>query len=448
MTGEAIPVDKHIGDEVLSGTTNQLGAFEMRATKIGSDSAIQRMVQFVESSDASKTRIVGLADKWATWIVAVMMVVAIATYLFSNDIIRAVTVLVVFCPCAFILATPTAVVAAIGNLTKHGILVQKADALERLSSVSRIAFDKTGTLTFGKPKVVSVDTFHTSFSEDEIWRLIASLESRSEHPLGKAIVSDYKGKYEYELYNVENFKVLPGQGITGTICNHHIFAGNLDVIKNSSISNTESAQNMIQSHLDKGFTLILLAIDNVLSAVIALSDTLRPNASDVIRHIKSAGCAPILLTGDNEQSAKNIAEQLGIREYKAQCLPEDKLSYITECQTPVCMIGDGVNDAPSLKIADVGVAMGGIGSDIAIGAADMILVKDDIAEIPHLLGLSKRMYHVIKYNIIFAMIFNFIAVILAMLAVIDPVIGAIVHNVGSVYVIVNSAMLLIWHRRA
>jgi P-type E1-E2 ATPase len=166
MTGESIPIDKHVGDEVLSGTINQLGAFEMRANKIGADSAIQRMVKFVESSDANQTKIVGLADKWATWIVAIMMIVAMATFLITDDIIRAVTVLVVFCPCAFILATPTAVVAAIGNLTKHGILVQKADAIERLSSVTHISFDKTGTLTLGKPEVISIDTMNPTFSGD------------------------------------------------------------------------------------------------------------------------------------------------------------------------------------------------------------------------------------------------------------------------------------------
>lgn len=298
MTGESLPVDKTVGDTVSSGTVNQFGAFEMEATKVGEDSSIQRMIRLVQSADAGKAKIVGLADRWATWIVVIALSAAGLTWLITGQIIRAVTILVVFCPCALVLATPTAIMAAIGNATKHGFLVREGDALERLATAKVIAFDKTGTLTYGTPEVVAAESVSESFDKDEIYRLAASAEQFSEH------------------------------GVTMTP--------------------PQDAEN----HLSRGCTVIYVAIDGQFAGYLALSDTLRAESAATIDTLSKLGVQPVLLTGDNENAAKTIAGKLHIGDVRANCLPEDKLKYIGEYQgknLPVCMIGDGVNDAPALK---------------------------------------------------------------------------------------------------
>lgn len=389
MTGESIPVDKDAGDEVSSGTINQFGAFEMKATKVGEDSSIQRLIRLVQSADAGKLKIVNLADRWATWIVVIALSSAVLTWLITGQIIRAVTILVVFCPCSLVLATPTAIMAAIGNATRHGFLVREGDALERLAKVKRICFDKTGTLTLGRPGVIGLITLSDTYSREELYKIAASVESLSEHPLGKAIVQSYKGEYRDELYSPANFQLLAGY--------------------------------------------------------LVLSDTLRKESLAVVSRLKENGVMPILLTGDHENAARQIAKETGIEEAHGNCLPEDKLAYIEEGekkQERLCMIGDGINDAPALKRAFVGIAMGGIGSDIAVDAADIVLVDDEIKELPWLFILAKRMMSTIKVNLSFSMLLNFAAILLAMTGILNPVVGALVHNAGSVLVIVNSAVLL------
>ena len=389
MTGESIPVDKDAGDEVSSGTINQFGAFEMKATKVGEDSSIQRLIRLVQSADAGKSKIVNLADRWATWIVVIALSSAVLTWLITGQIIRAVTILVVFCPCSLVLATPTAIMAAIGNATRHGFLVREGDALERLARVKWICFDKTGTLTLGRPGVIGLITLSDTYSREELYKIAASVESLSEHPLGKAIVQSYKGEYRDELYSPANFQLLAGY--------------------------------------------------------LVLSDTLRKESLAVVSRLKENGVMPILLTGDHENAARQIAKETGIEEAHGNCLPEDKLAYIEEGekkQERLCMIGDGINDAPALKRAFVGIAMGGIGSDIAVDAADIVLVDDEIKELPWLFILAKRMMSTIKVNLSFSMLLNFAAILLAMTGILNPVVGALVHNAGSVLVIVNSAVLL------
>ncbi|MBQ7380297.1 MAG: cation-translocating P-type ATPase [Clostridia bacterium] len=443
MTGESLPVDKTIGDEVSSGTVNQFGAFDMKATKVGEDSSIQRMIKLVQSADASKAKIVGLADKWATWIVVIALSAAGLTWAISGEIIRAVTILVVFCPCALVLATPTAIMAAIGNATKHGFLVREGDALERLARVSKITFDKTGTLTYGTPKVTAVKSV-SDYTEDEIYAYAASAEQMSEHPLGKAIVRCYGQKPSIS----ENFKMIPGEGVTATVEDKRIQAGNLKLLQGVEISKDLAAG--AGKYLNEGSTVIYIAIDNTLAGYIVLSDTVREESVRMIDSLTSLGVTPVLLTGDNQNAANAIAGQLHIREIHASCLPEDKLTYIEGYQKvgeAVCMIGDGINDAPALKKANVGIAMGGVGSDIAVDAADIALVDDDVKELPHLLALSKRMMTTIKRNMIFSMGLNFLAIALAITGILNPVVGALVHNAGSVVVIINSALLLKWRKK-
>ena len=443
MTGESLPVDKTVGDEVSSGTVNQFGAFEMKATKVGEDSSIQRMIRLVQSADADKAKIVGLADRWATWIVVIALSAAALTWIFTGQIIRAVTILVVFCPCALVLATPTAIMAAIGNATKHGFLVREGDALERLAQVNRITFDKTGTLTYGTPVVTAVKSV-SGYSEDEVYALAAAVEKLSEHPLGKAVVRCY-GK---EIPPVSDFRMEPGEGVSAKTAGKTIYAGNAKLLEGKGINVIETAD--IKAALDQGSTVIYVGIDDELAGYIVLSDTLRDESADMIGKIKSVGITPVLLTGDHANAASNIAEKLGISDVRSDCLPEDKLKAIGDMQSAgdfVCMIGDGINDAPALKKSDVGIAMGGVGSDIAVDAADIALVDDEIKELPHLLALSKRMMTTIKINLTFSMGLNFLAITLAITGLLGPVIGALVHNAGSVIVIINSALLLKWRKK-
>lgn len=447
MTGESLPVDKCEGDEVQSGTVNQFGTFDMAAQKVGEDSSLQRMVRLVESADAGKAKIVGLADRWATWIVVIALAAAAITWLVTDEAIRAVTILVVFCPCALVLATPTAIMAGIGNATKFGILISQGDALERLAKVKRIALDKTGTLTYGKPAVVKVKSCHGELSDEKLLEITASAEMRSEHPLGRAIVAFYKKERGCAPDQPEHFMLLPGKGVSAVLDGRGIHAGNETFFRDKSIDLPEALVEDIAMARAEGCTVIYVMDDSSALGIIALSDTLRPDAAKTIRAIEAAGVGTVLLTGDTEQAAKHMAGMSGISDVQANCLPEDKLTAISRYQEqgePVCMVGDGINDAPALKAAQVGIAMGGVGSDIAIEAADIALVGDNIEEIPHLIQLSKRTMKTININLTASMILNFAAIALAVTGVLNPVIGALVHNVGSVAVIINSSLLLKW----
>ena len=448
MTGESLPVDKTMGDEVSSGTVNQYGAFEMRATKVGEDSSIQRMIRLVQSADAGKARIVGLADRWATWIVVIALTAAALTWLITDEIIRAVTILVVFCPCALVLATPTAIMAAIGNATRHGFLVREGDALERLAAVRKIAFDKTGTLTYGTPRVVAVASTLAGLDRAGLYALAAGAEQLSEHPLGKAVVAGYREENSGEIAPAESFEMLPGRGVSAVVDGRRVLAGNPQLLADHGVAVSPDAER--QRLLEEGATMIYVAVDGVFAGYLALSDTLRAESAATIAALEAAGVRPVLLTGDHESAAGAIAARLGIREVRAGCRPEDKLEEIGRWQRDgvhVCMIGDGVNDAPALKKADVGIAMGGVGSDIAVEAADIALVDDEVKELPHLMALSRRMMTTIRINLTFSMGLNFLAIFLAMAGTLNPVVGALVHNAGSVAVILNSALLLKWRRR-
>ncbi len=467
MTGESMPVDKEAGDEVFSGTVNQFGAFEMRATKVGEDSSIQRMIRLVQSADAGKAKIVTLADRWATWIVVGALSAATLTWLITGEIIRAVTILVVFCPCALVLATPTAIMAAIGNATRHGFLVREGDALERLAKVSRLTFDKTGTLTYGQPQVTEVGVIEESFGREELYALAAAAERLSEHPLGRAIVRCYREESGLQPPAAVDFQMLPGQGVTALVDGRRVRAGNLRLLGRQSAESKDDKACVAAAHKDDkacaaaahkddkacaaaahkkdGSTVIYVEVDGTLAGYIALADTLREESPRMIAELDELKVTPVLLTGDHEEAARSIASQLGIKDVAADCMPEDKLKYIGACQQQgkdVCMIGDGINDAPALKKANVGIAMGKVGSDIAVDAADIVLVDDEIRELPHLLALARRMMTTIKLNLTFSMTLNFIAIILAMTGLMGPVVGALVHNAGSVLVILNSALLL------
>ena len=371
MNGESLPVDKYVGDDVLSGTINQYSTFDIKATK-------------------------------------------------------------------------TSIMASIGNASKYGMLIKGGDVVERLSKIKNIAFDKTGTLTYGKLSVVEYKSFCPEYDDETFLKILASVEAYSEHPLGKAIISYYKENNE-ELLDIQNFKVNPGKGITATLDEKSILVGNLKLIKDVDINLNKDIINISEEFTKKGCTVIYLSIDNKLIGYVALSDILREEAKEVISYIKSQKINPVMLTGDNKNSAQNIASIVGIDDIHPSLLPEDKMNIIKnleDSKSPTCMIGDGVNDALALKYSSVGISMGAIGSDIAIEASDIALASDDIKNIPYLLYLSKKTMKTIKLNVTFSLALNFLAIILAMTGILNPVVGALVHNLGSVFVILNSAKLL------
>ena len=432
LTGESIPVDKKVNDEVYSGTINLYGSFTMKTTKVSEDSSLQKLIKLVESSKPENAKIVRSADKWATWIVIIAFASAVITYFVTGEIIRSVTILVVFCPCALVLATPTAIMAAIGNLTKYGILVKDGESLEELAHVNELVFDKTGTLTNGTPEVVKV----ISDDESEMIYLVASLESKSEHPLAKAIVKYYSNS---DLVNVNDFKIHIGKGVTGTINNAKIIAGNKKLLESENIPLKYDKKS------ENGEIGIYVAKDSEIMGKIYLADTLRENSRQTIKQLKRLNIKTTLLTGDNEETGKYIAKQVKVSNSQFNCLPEDKTEYIKQEQlknNKIAMIGDGINDAPSLRKANVGIAMGNIGSDVSIEAANIALINDNIGDTPHLIGIARKTLKTINLNIAFSLTLNIIAMILAILGILNPIAGALVHNIGSVIVIIYSSTLV------
>lgn len=444
MTGESMPVDKEPGDPVISGTLNRFGAFDMRAVQVGEDSSVNRLVHLVQAADAGHVRIVRIADRWASWIVAASLSTAVLTWAVTGEIVRAVTILVVFCPCALVLATPTAVVAAIANASRRGFLVRTGDALERLAQVRSIAFDKTGTLTEGKPEVSEVGV-DAGFQENEVLRVAAAAEVGSEHPLGKAIAAGWQKVSRQSLPVAESFAMVPGRGVKALIEGRTVLVGSADFLHETLVKIDPKMQQKALAASEQGETIAWVAIDGYLAGFVALADRLRRVSLGMIHELAQANVYAVLLTGDREEVARRVAQQLGIAKASSQCLPQDKLAFLEEAAkegVKTAMVGDGVNDAPALKKAFVGVAMGGIGSDIAVQSADIVAVGDHLDGLPHLLRLSRRMMSMIRFNLTLAMSINFVAIVLAALGWMGPVMGALVHNAGSVLVILLSASLL------
>lgn len=442
LTGESLPVDKTVGDEVYSGTINLYGSIIIKATKNGENSSVNKLIKLIESSKPENAKIVKAADKWTTGIDVIAFACSIGTWIITHEILRAVTILVVFCPCALVLATPTAIMAAIGNLTKKGILVKDGESLEELAKINDLILDKTGTLTYGEPEVSQIIPYDEKYSKKEIIHILASLENKSEHPLAKAIVKYYKIRKNPSLKEISDFEIIPGKGVKGKLGNDKIIAGNKKLLNENY---DEFEKTKIQPHLDTGATAIYLCMNNQLIGAVLLSDLLRNNAVDVILNLKSMEVTPVFMSGDNQNTTQTIASKVGIDKYRYGCLPEDKSNYIKKLQlegNKVAMIGDRLNDAPSLKKANVGISMGSIGSDISIEASNITLIHDNIKDLPHLFKVSKKTLKTINVGIAFALTVNIIATILAMLGLLNPIGGAFVHNIGSVIVIIYASLLL------
>lgn len=443
MTGESLPVDKAPGDSVFSGTINRFGAIDIAAAKIGEDSSLQKLIRMVQEAENNKAPMQRIVDKWASWLVPIALVIAVLAYLFTGEIIRAVTVLVVFCPCALALATPTSIMAAIGQATKYGVIIKSGQALESMGKVDTIAFDKTGTLTHGTLEVSDVLPFVPELSSDALLQLTASVESFSEHPLGKAIVFQARDKGMH-FHTVDNFSMKPGKGISSEVDGKVVLCGNRSWLEENGIQIDATAEATLAALRKQGKAAILIAVTGKYAGVVALSDSLRQSASQMVQELGNMDTQVVLLTGDHSQTADYFAAKAGIDTVYAELLPSAKVERIQELQRSgrtVCMIGDGVNDAPALKIADVGVAMGGMGSDIALDAADVALMGDDIERIPYLKRLSNVTIWTIKFNITLSMLINLVAVAMSVLGLLNPVSGALVHNAGSVLVVLNAARL-------
>ena len=432
LTGESIPVDKKANDDVYSGTINLYGSFTMETKKVSDDSSLQKLIKLVESSSPENANVVRQADKWATFVVAIAFTAAILTYLYTFEIARSVTILVVFCPCALVLATPTAIMAAIGNLTKYGILVKDGASIEELARTDELVFDKTGTLTYGTPEVVDI----ISNNPKKMMRMLASLESKSEHPIAKAIVKYYDNAEE--LLDIEDFTMHIGKGVTGIINGSKVIAGNINLMESENI-------DLKDYKSESSDITIFVAENGRLIGNVLLADTLRENSKETIRNLKKLRIKTTLLTGDNEKTARHIAKEVKVRNVKFNCLPEDKTNYIRGEQMlghNIAMIGDGVNDAPSLKKANVGIAMGKIGSDISVEAANITLINDNVGDIPHLIGIARKTVRTINISIAFALTSNVVAMALAILGILNPIEGALIHNIGSVAVITYSSTLI------
>ncbi|RBP61023.1 copper/silver-translocating P-type ATPase [Alkalibaculum bacchi] len=443
MTGESLPVDKEAGDNVFCGTINRFGAIDIEATNVGEDSSLQKLIQMVQDAENKQAPIQRIADKWATWLVPVALLIAIVTYIVTQDIVRSVTILVVFCPCALVLATPTAIMAAIGQATKHGIIIKSGEALENMGKVDTITFDKTGTLTFGKLKVSDILCFKSDMKENNLLSLVASAETRSEHPLGKAIVT-YAREKNITLMDAEEFRMEAGKGIYANVCGKNIFCGSEKYLKENGIEIVQQVSDTLNKLRNEGKASVLAAIDGLCVGIIGLSDVLRTTANEMVAELNGMGTQTMLLTGDNRRTADYFAKQVGITSVRAELLPEEKVQNIVQLQQAskfVCMIGDGVNDAPALKTASVGIAMGAMGSDIAVDAADIALMSDDISKIPYLKRLSNATVRTIKFSISLSLFINFVAILMSFMGWLTPTTGALVHNGGSIFVVLIAALL-------
>ncbi len=446
ITGESIPAEKTAGDHTFAGTLNEHGALEIKVEKIAEDTTLAHLIQLVEEAQEKKAPIQNVADRFTTYFLPIMAVLASSVFAvsyftlgFDVALARTVTVLLVACPCALSIAVPVAVAGTIGNASMNGIIIKGGTHIEKLKDVKLVAFDKTGTLTVGEPKVVEIKTFGDYFEADVI-KYAAIAEKFSEHPLSKAIIAK-AAEMDMEIPDPTDFKTIPGHGVDAHYGNKHILIGTK--MMESEIS--EEANQLMNRVESEGKTAIPVALDKHVIGIVVVADTVRENSLEAIQRLKRLGVKTVMITGDNMRTAKSIAEQIGVDEYHAELLPEQKVAVIGELKkgNVVAMVGDGVNDAPALANSDVGFAMGAAGSDVAIETADVALLGDDLTKVEYAISLSRKAFNRMKGNIVYAFIWNIVALSLAALGILNPVLAVVLAEAGCISVVINSALLLL-----
>lgn len=457
VTGESIPVDKVTGDTVVGATINKTGTFTFKATKVGSDTMLAQIIKLVQEAQGSKAPIQRLADLVSSYFVPVVIMIALATFVVWYDfgpqpaflfaILNTVAVLIIACPCAMGLATPTAIMVGTGKGAQHGILIKDAESLETAHKVTTVVFDKTGTLTKGKPEVTDVLGLH-NISPDEVLHIAASIEEGSEHSLAESIVEEAKKK-NLDRSLVAKFKAIPGHGVEGIIDTKKVILGNRRLMAKENIT-VEAAEADIRRLETEGKTVMLLAVNNKLTGLIAVADTLKETAREGIQALTRLGIEAVMITGDNERTAKAIADKVGITNVLAEVLPDQKEAEVRKLQVQgkkVAMVGDGINDAPALAAADVGIAMGS-GTDVAIEAADITLINKDLRSVAKAIELSRKTMRTIKLNLVWAFGYNVILIPVAMGALypvwqilMNPIFASAAMAMSSISVVGSSLLL-------
>jgi len=443
LTGESIPVEKGAGDKVYCGTFNEAGSCEIEAVQVAEDTKLAQIKRLILEAQAEKSPTQRVMDRFARYFIPAILLIAFFTFLITGEIIRGITILIVACPCALVLGTPTAVVAAIGNAARQGILIKGGPYLEQMGRLKTLLIDKTGTLTEGRPRVVGMRSFD-GLDEKAVLYWAAIAEKRSEHPLARAVINR-AGELGLNIPHPESFENFRGRGVKAKWNAKTIVVGSSEMLREEGIEIPESARGLLGSKEFEGMTFLLVGLDHRLQGLISIADTLRKGAKAAIDKIRKEGISEIwMLTGDNEQVADRIAKELGIR-YEAKLYPEEKVMRVKEWRRKgrvVAMIGDGVNDAPALAAADIGIAMGAVGTDVAIETADIALMTDELDKIPTVIRLSRKALRVIKENLIFAIVFNTLMVFLSAQGWVTMILGAVMHQASSLLVILNSMRLL------
>jgi len=443
LTGESIPIEKGVGDRVYCGTINESGSCEIETTQVAEDTKLAQIKRLILEAQAEKSPTQRVMDRFARYFIPAILLIALTTFLITGDAIRAITILIVACPCALVLGTPTAVVAAIGNAARQGILIKGGAYLEQMGRLKTLLMDKTGTLTYGRPKVVGIIGFDGS-NEKEVLYWAGIAEKRSEHPLAKAIMERAE-EMALIIPHPESFENLRGKGVKARWNGKVILLGSVQFLREEKVTIPESAMEVLKQKESEGATSLFLSLDHRLLGLISIADALREKAKTTIDRIRREGLSEIwMLTGDSGAVANRIGKELGIR-YEANLLPEEKVLRVKEWKKQgqtVAMVGDGVNDAPALAAADVGIAMGAAGTDIAIETADIALMTDELEKIPTAIRLSRKALRVIKENIAFALVFNTVLVFLSAQGWVTMILGAVMHQASSLLVILNSMRLL------
>jgi Cu+-exporting ATPase len=447
VTGESIPIEKSIGTKVIGGTINKTGSFQFQITALGDNSVLGQIIKMVEEAQGSKAPIQNLADKVASIFVPVVIGIAVITFIlwiingggFSSALINFVAVLIIACPCALGLATPTAIMVGTGKGARFGILIKNGESLEISHKITTVILDKTGTITEGEPHVS--DIIFDDITEDKIIQLAASVENKSEHPIAKAIVNYAKSK-NISLLETASFESVTGQGIISSLNGNTIIVGNKKLIQQNSVAN-DWLDKKIDELLGKGKTLVYVGIDKALKGVIAIDDPVKNSSKEAIKELKEMGIKTVMITGDNKKTAEIIADSVDVDSYEAEVMPDEKAKAISKYQKGneiVAMVGDGINDAPALAQSDVGIAIGS-GTDIAIETGSIVLISGDLKGVVSAIKLSKQTIRTIKQNLFWAFIYNSLGIPLAALGILNPMFAALAMSLSSVSVISNSLRL-------